>query len=247
MFGCESVASILASRANRSSAFSSPSRRVGSTLTATSRSSWWCRARYTSPMPPAPSGARISYAPIRLPVARAMGTADSNAEEEESAPGHDAVGHVAADVLPAHVAEAGRLHHAHQRLRREEARLHAQAALQPLHLVPAEGAGVDLDHRQQPAVLEDAVDLLQAARLVLPVVDAVEADDLVERLVLEVHRLGRALDVHRARHDPLRPLEHAARRLQQHAAAGVLRVVLRDAARPRADLEDVVVGGRVQE
>src|SRR5258705_10087846 len=39
----------------------------GSTLTATSRPRRVSRARYTSPMPPAPRSARISYGPRRVP------------------------------------------------------------------------------------------------------------------------------------------------------------------------------------
>ena len=50
----------LASRSNRASASASPARRSGRILTATSRSSFVSRARYTSPIPPAPSGERIS-------------------------------------------------------------------------------------------------------------------------------------------------------------------------------------------
>src|SRR5436309_15515081 len=43
---------------------------AGSTLIATLRPSRVSRARYTSPMPPAPSGARISYGPKQAPGAR---------------------------------------------------------------------------------------------------------------------------------------------------------------------------------
>ena len=49
----------------------------GSTLMATSRPSRASRARYTSPIPPAPSGATISYGPRRVPADRGMGDADS--------------------------------------------------------------------------------------------------------------------------------------------------------------------------
>ena len=44
---------------------------VGRTFSATSRFSFVSRARYTSPMPPAPSGERISYGPRRVPAVRA--------------------------------------------------------------------------------------------------------------------------------------------------------------------------------
>src|ERR1044071_251451 len=46
----------------------SPASAAGRTLTATSRLSFPSRARYTSPIPPAPKGARISYGPKRSPV-----------------------------------------------------------------------------------------------------------------------------------------------------------------------------------
>ena len=46
----------------------SAANRSGRTLMATSRSSRESRARYTSPMPPAPSGERISYEPKRTPA-----------------------------------------------------------------------------------------------------------------------------------------------------------------------------------
>ena len=51
-------------RAMRSASAMSAS---GSTLIATSRPSFVSVARYTSPMPPAPTGARISYDPRRRP------------------------------------------------------------------------------------------------------------------------------------------------------------------------------------
>src|SRR5260370_17418947 len=44
----------------------------GSALSATSRFSLVSRARYTSPMAPAPMGARISYGPRRVPAARGI-------------------------------------------------------------------------------------------------------------------------------------------------------------------------------
>src|SRR5215510_1297724 len=43
------------------------------TLIATSRPSRGSRARYTSPIPPAPMGATISYGPSRVPGPRDMG------------------------------------------------------------------------------------------------------------------------------------------------------------------------------
>src|SRR5438046_7608615 len=45
---------------------------AGRTLMATSRASRGSRARYTSPIPPAPSGARIWYGPSSVPFASGM-------------------------------------------------------------------------------------------------------------------------------------------------------------------------------
>ncbi len=59
-FGCVIWAAIRASRANRRSASGSSPCRLETIFSATSRSSLVSRARYTSPMPPAPSGATIS-------------------------------------------------------------------------------------------------------------------------------------------------------------------------------------------
>src|SRR5882762_4154399 len=47
---------------------------AGKILMATVRSSLVSRARYTSPIPPAPSGDSISYGPSLLPEVRAMRT-----------------------------------------------------------------------------------------------------------------------------------------------------------------------------
>ena len=49
-----------------------PRRRAGRTLTATSRPSRVSRARYTSPIPPAPTRSRISYGPNRTSADRDM-------------------------------------------------------------------------------------------------------------------------------------------------------------------------------
>ena len=46
-------------------------RRRAATFSATSRLSFVSRARYTSPMPPAPRAERISYGPRRVPTGRA--------------------------------------------------------------------------------------------------------------------------------------------------------------------------------
>src|SRR6185295_4269208 len=56
---------------------------VGSTFIATSRSSRWSLARYTSPMPPAPMPDRISYGPSRVPGSRCT-CLSSDAEQRHS-------------------------------------------------------------------------------------------------------------------------------------------------------------------
>src|SRR5262245_52456459 len=65
MFGWDSAATARASRWNRDRDSGSFASRSARTLIATSRSSRVSRARYTSPIPPAPSGPRISYGPRR--------------------------------------------------------------------------------------------------------------------------------------------------------------------------------------
>src|SRR5215470_7687223 len=74
MFGCESAATARASCSNRRTRSASPANRSGRTLTATSRPSRVSRARYTSPIPPAPRGDTISYGPRRVPASRVMGS-----------------------------------------------------------------------------------------------------------------------------------------------------------------------------
>src|SRR5260370_8833457 len=59
--------STLASTSKRERRSGSRARAAGSTLIATSRSSLVSRARYTSLMPPARRGARISYGPSLVP------------------------------------------------------------------------------------------------------------------------------------------------------------------------------------
>ena len=60
LLGCHSVEARSASRLKRASLSGSCARASGKTLMATSRPRWVSLARYTSPIPPAPSGARIS-------------------------------------------------------------------------------------------------------------------------------------------------------------------------------------------
>src|SRR5215471_18690160 len=73
MFGWFRAASVCASRVNRARRSGSAANSSGRTLSATSRFSFVSRARYTSPMPPAPIGARISYGPRLVPEVRAIG------------------------------------------------------------------------------------------------------------------------------------------------------------------------------
>jgi hypothetical protein len=58
--GWESAAAARASRSKRARACASRATSSGKTLIATSRPSFESRARYTSPIPPAPIGERIS-------------------------------------------------------------------------------------------------------------------------------------------------------------------------------------------
>src|SRR5215472_2846771 len=65
--GCCSAEMVRASRSNRAFSSGSEERCDGRTLTATSRPRRVSRARYTSPIPPAPSGESISYGPSLVP------------------------------------------------------------------------------------------------------------------------------------------------------------------------------------
>src|SRR5437773_10871808 len=67
MFGCESWEMVFASRWKRTLSCASLANSAGRILMATARSSRVSRARYTSPIPPAPMGATISYGPRRVP------------------------------------------------------------------------------------------------------------------------------------------------------------------------------------
>src|SRR5664280_603994 len=73
MFGWFSAASSFASRSNRATLSLSSKKSSGRTLSATARSRRASFARYTSPIPPAPRGERISYGPSRVPEARLIG------------------------------------------------------------------------------------------------------------------------------------------------------------------------------
>src|SRR5207245_5887443 len=83
--------------------------------------------------------------------------------------------------------------------------------------------------------------------LVLPVMEAVEAHDLVEAAVRELHALLTAQQVPRPRHLPARAVQHAVRWIEQHAVRDVGRVVARDAARAGPDLQDAVVTRRLEQ
>src|SRR6266851_5161502 len=68
MWGCESWEMVLASRSKRWRDSGEDERCAGRTLIATVRSSLVSRAFQTSPIHPAPRGARTSYGPSRLPA-----------------------------------------------------------------------------------------------------------------------------------------------------------------------------------
>src|SRR5215472_135941 len=72
MFGWFSAAAARASYSKRSKRSGSEVRNSGRILIATSRSNRVSRARYTSPIPPAPRGERISYCPRIAPGARVI-------------------------------------------------------------------------------------------------------------------------------------------------------------------------------
>src|SRR6478672_5899652 len=70
MWGWESCEIVFASRSKRCRDSGVEGRCDGSTLIATVLSRRVSRARYTSPMPPAPMGASTSYGPRRDPAVR---------------------------------------------------------------------------------------------------------------------------------------------------------------------------------
>src|SRR5689334_17416119 len=73
MFGWFNDARTSASRLKRAIRAASLAKVSGNSLMATSRFSLVSRARYTSPIPPAPSADRISYGPICEPAASDIG------------------------------------------------------------------------------------------------------------------------------------------------------------------------------
>src|SRR5271168_3051704 len=77
---------VLASRSKRARKSAFLLRCAGSTLIAISRSNRVSRARYTSPMPPAPSGATISYGPSFVRGTRGMSGRDYNPRNLSPAP-----------------------------------------------------------------------------------------------------------------------------------------------------------------
>src|SRR5712692_9438889 len=68
MWGWDNADIVFASRSKRWRTSGEEERCSGNTLTATVRSSRVSRARYTSPIPPAPIGERTSYGPRRAPA-----------------------------------------------------------------------------------------------------------------------------------------------------------------------------------
>src|SRR6267154_465277 len=72
---------VFASRSKRCLHIGSEENCGGRILMATVRSSRASRARYTSPIPPAPSGAMISYGPSFVPAASVIGGGDYNLAE----------------------------------------------------------------------------------------------------------------------------------------------------------------------
>src|SRR5262245_22238251 len=72
MWGWESWEIVFASRSKRCRTSGDSERWDGRTLTATARSSRVSRARYTSPIPPAPIAETISYGPSFEPAASVM-------------------------------------------------------------------------------------------------------------------------------------------------------------------------------
>src|SRR5262245_57548340 len=77
MLGWLSAAAARASCSNRRRRSTSAEPAVGSTLIATSRPRRGSRARYTSPIPPAPIADTISYGPRRAPGCSGTGMADN--------------------------------------------------------------------------------------------------------------------------------------------------------------------------
>jgi hypothetical protein len=73
MLGWFSAEAARASRLKRSRVCADTLAPPGKTLMATTRSSRVSLARYTSPMPPAPSSVSISYGPRRVPAVSDMG------------------------------------------------------------------------------------------------------------------------------------------------------------------------------
>src|SRR5262245_24937315 len=89
MWGWLRLETVRASRSKRWRRSGLPARCSGRTLIATVRSRRVSRARYTSPMPPAPSGASTSYGPSFAPLGKGMEgvRAVRIAEEARAAPG----------------------------------------------------------------------------------------------------------------------------------------------------------------
>src|SRR6266508_5370155 len=99
MFGWFKAAAALASCTNRCMRWRSLANSSGKTLRAMVRSSCISWTRYTSPIPPAPSCARISYRPSRVPVARVIVLPD-HLRTEVQAPEKVHITGIGADRIP---------------------------------------------------------------------------------------------------------------------------------------------------
>src|SRR5450755_3773866 len=78
-----------ASRMKRSARLALGAESLRRTLMATTRFSRLSRALYTSPMPPAPSGARISYGPSFVPEVSTIGDGDYSLGGAARSSGYD--------------------------------------------------------------------------------------------------------------------------------------------------------------
>src|ERR1700720_4549659 len=82
IWACVTEERVLASRSNRIFNSELHERWDGRILMATERSKRVSRARYTSPMPPAPRAATISYAPSLVPAERSMSGANYSVTDD---------------------------------------------------------------------------------------------------------------------------------------------------------------------
>src|SRR5579864_692199 len=109
MLGWFSAAMARASRSNRSVNC------CAETLIATSRPSRVSRARYTSPMPPAPMSARISYGPSLVPAGRDMSPVAEVHQPAQAEDGEQKIGEAVERVMQPLAVGALRNHSQHDR------------------------------------------------------------------------------------------------------------------------------------